>query len=340
MSKVYFLKLKEKEPEKLTEAGKKISTLFSNFFDLNDKVAVKLHFGEEGSDTYLSPVLVKAIYQNLKVKEAVLVDCTVLYKSKRSLASSHKKLAQEHGFGFAPIEILDGEKGDEEIKIPIAKKHFSEVKIGKGLEKFNAILAISHLTGHVLTGFGGALKNIGMGFGSKGGKLEMHQVFNLKITRDKCLGCGICQRECPAEAIVIEANKAKIDQEKCIGCGKCIAVCPQEAVSIPWNDGSSSDLQERIVEYALGALKDKKAFFVNVLLDITPACDCRKGKQEPIMENIGILASEDIVAIDQASLELVGKENFEKPGQDPSIKIDYAQKLGLGKKNYQLVEID
>jgi len=341
MSKVYFLKLKEKDPQKLIEAGRKISGLFSNFFDSNDKVAIKLHFGEEGSDTYLRPVLVRAIYENLKnkVKEIALVDCTVLYRSQRALASSHEKLAKEHGFDFAPIEILDGEKGDEEIKISVGQKHFSEVKIGRGLESFNSILAISHLTGHILTGFGGALKNVGMGLGSKGGKLEMHQAFKLKIRKTSCLGCGICQRECPAEAITIKNNKAEINQAKCIGCGKCITVCSQGAVEIPWADSSSRDLQERIVEYTFGVLKNRKAFFVNVLMDITPGCDCQKGKQQPMMEDIGLLGSSDIVAIDQASLDLAGKNNFEKSGVDPAVKIDYAQKLGLGNKKYQLIEI-
>ncbi len=342
MSKVYFLKLKEKNPQKLIEAGRKISGLFPNFFDSNDKVAIKLHFGEEGNDTYLNPILVRTIYENLKnkVKEPVLIDCTVLYKGRRALASSHKELAKEHGFDFAPIVIADGERGDEEIKIPVGQKHFSEVKIGKALENFNSLLVISHLTGHILTGFGGALKNIGMGLGSKGGKLEMHQAFNLKIRKTSCIGCGICQRECPAEAITIKNNKAEINQAKCIGCGKCIAICSQGAVEIPWADSSSRDLQERIVEYTFGVLKNRKAFFINVLMDITPGCDCQKGKQQPMMEDIGILGSCDIVAIDQASLDLAGKDKFKKPGVDPSIKINYAQKLGLGEKDYQLVEIN
>ena len=341
MSKVYFLEVKNQTPEILAKAGEKIFQVFSDFFNKNDEVAIKLHFGERKSKTRLSPLLVKAIFEKLKekVKKIVLTDCNVLYKSERSIGSTHQRLARENGFNFAPILIADGEKGEGEMEIEINQKHFKKVKIGKGVKDFNAILAISHLTGHGMTGFGGALKNVGMGLGSKSGKLEMHQAFNLKIDQEKCLGCGICQRECPAEAITLKNKKAEIDFQKCLGCGRCIAICPQEAVEIPWGDTSSENLQERIVEYALGALKGKKAFFVNVLLDITPNCDCINSIQEPMAEDIGLLASEDIVSLEKASLDLVGKEKFEGPGIDPMVQINYAQQLGLGKKDYQLIKI-
>jgi hypothetical protein len=341
MSKVYFFKIKKQSPEILREAGKKISEVFSDFFGTEDKVAIKLHFGERKSKTHLNPVLVKAIYDRLvrKVKKVVLTDCNVLYKGERSLGSTHKKLAQDNGFDFAPILIADGEKGEDEMKIELGQKHFKEVKIGAGIKDFNSILAISHFTRHGGSAFGGALKNVGMGFGSKGGKLEMHQAFKLEINSEICVGCGICQRECPAGAIEILQGKAKIDFKKCIGCGRCIAVCPNGAVEIPWGASSSKDLQERIVEYAFGVLKGKKAFFVNVLLDITPSCDCINSIQKPMVPDIGILASEDIVAIDKASLDLVGKEKFEGPGVDPMIQINYAEELGLGKRDYQLIKI-
>lgn len=341
MSKVYFLKVKKQSDEILRKAGKKISEVFSDFFSIEDKVVIKLHFGERGSKTYLSPVLAKAIWEELdeKVKKAVLMDCTVLYRGERSFGSSHKKLAEDNGFGFASIMIADGEKGDEIIKIEINQKHFKEIKVGAGIKDFNSLLAISHLTAHDSTGFGGAFKNIGMGLGSKGGKLAMHQAFKLEVNQDLCQGCGTCQKECPAEAIIIKNKKAQINHQKCIGCGKCISVCPYGAVKIPWGEGSSKNLQERIVEYAYGILKGRKNFFINVLLDITPGCDCIRGVQEPMIEDIGILGSEDIVAIEQASLDLAGEEKFKKFGVDPFWQINYAQKLGLGKKDYQLIEV-
>jgi len=339
MSKVYFLELKNQN--NLKEAGKKISRVFSDFFEAGDKVAVKLHFGERNNKTYISPVLVQSIYEQLatKVKKAVLIDCTVLYKSERSLGSSHINLAKENGFDFAPILIADGEKGNEEIEIEINQKHFKKVKIGKAMENFNGLLTISHLTGHGSAAYGGALKNVGMGLGSKAGKLAMHEAFDIKVNPATCIGCGACVSECPTGAIILEDNVAKINKDKCISCGQCISVCPAGAVEIPWGSGSSESLQERIVEYTLGALKNKKSFFINVLLDVTANCDCVRRAQSPIMEDIGILASTDIVAVDKASLDLAGIGNFRKEGLDPLVQINYAQKLGLGSSNYKLEKI-
>ena len=341
MSEVYFLEIKRKSPEILIKAGEKTSKLFFDLFDKKDKVAVKVHFGEKGSDTFLSPVLVKSLYAGLKrkVKNAVLVDCTVLYKSERSFAKSHEKLAREHGFSFAPISILDGEKGQDNIKIKVNKKHFKEVKIGAGIKNFNSVLAISHFKGHGLTGFGGALKNVGMGLGSKAGKLVMHKAFKLKIDPVLCRGCRACQRNCSVDAIFFKNEKAQINYDKCIGCGLCVSICPFNAVKMEIGEVLSKELQERIVEYAFGVLKNRKSFFINVLLDITPGCDCLRGLQRPMTADIGILISKDIVAIEQASLDLVGKKYFEKPDINPEVQINYAQKLGLGEKKYKLITI-
>lgn len=336
--RVYFLKLRNPTGEELVEAGQRISETFKVFFGMDDKVAIKVHFGERDSKTRLNPLLVKEVYKNLKplVRGAVLIDCNVLYKGDRSFGSSHKRLAEDNGFDFAPIVIADGEKGENEMGVEVNLKHFKKVRLGGALKDFNGILAVSHFTGHSAAGIGAAIKNVGMGLGSKAGKLEMHQAFNLRMNSDVCRGCGKCHRECPANAITLKNQKAKINYQKCISCGRCISECPFSAIEIPWGDSSSNDLQEKIAEYAFGALLGRKAFFINVLTGITARCDCARDPQVPIIEDVGILASEDIVAIDQASLDLAGKEIFIKPGMDPQAQIDYAARIGLGSKGYQI----
>ena len=342
MSKVYFYKIEKQSTDVMYDAGKKLSDIISKSFGLKDSVAIKVHFGEQGNETYLKPDFAKAVCEDLKtkVKDMALVDCTVLYKGARSFGSGHKKVAIDHGFNFAPVEILDGEKGDEETKIKIGGKHFKEAKIGKGIEKFNAILAISHFKGHGAAGFGGALKNIGMGLGSKGGKMAMHQTFKIVPNSKVCIGCGTCVRNCPVGALSLENGKAKIDYGKCIGCGFCISICPVGAIEIPWRSQSAKDLQERIVEYAAAVLKGRKSFFVNVLTSITKDCDCHGAPQKQIMKDIGILLSDDIVAIEEASLDLAGRESFSKIGIDPEDQVNHAVLMGLGKKQYELINLN
>ena len=312
MSKVYLLRTTGKDKDSLTAAGQKIFQIFSD--------------------------QVKA-----KTKETVLTDCTVLYKGDRSFASSHLQLAKNQGFDFADIIIADGEKGREEMKVPVNLKHFQEVRLGAGLKDYNFLLAITHFTGHGMAGIGGALKNIGMGLGTKGGKMDMHQHFDLEVNADLCTGCGTCARECAGGAISVVDGLARIDKNKCLHCALCISICPVGAVQRPFgaaSAGTSRDLQERIVEYAFGALKDRKSYFVSALLDITPHCDClREGFKDPVVQDIGILASDDIVSIDQASLDLTGKNHFTTPDMNPQNQIDYAAQIGLGEKKYELVEI-
>ncbi len=342
MAKVYFYKIEKQSPEVLAEAGKKVSGIISDFFSAEDKVAGKVHFGERGNGTYLGPDFTKAVCEVLKskVENLALVECTVMYKGGRSFGSGHKQIALEHGFDFAPVEILDGENGNEEVKIKIDGKHFKEAKIGKGIEKYNAVLAISHFKGHMAASFGGALKNIGMGLGSKGGKMAMHQSFKIASNPEICVGCGMCASKCPAGAISIENAKAKIDYEKCLGCGLCISVCPFGAIEIPWRSQTAKDLQEKIAEYAAAVLQGRKCFFVNALVNITKFCDCHDSATELIMKDIGILMSDDIVALEEASLDMAGRENFTRPGADPEDQVNHAVAMGLGKKEYELVSLN
>lgn len=308
-----------------------------DFSKLGKNVAIKVHFGEKGCDTFVSPELVKKIYQKIisMGKKATLVECNVLYKGERTHASSHIKLAKEHGFDFAPIDILDGEFGDNFIIV-------NGCKLGAGIKKYDSMIVISHFKGHMATGFGGALKNIGMGLGSRAGKLAMHSNINPKILPNKCSGCGICVEYCNVKAISLIEGKSEIDPKLCEGCAMCIATCPNGAIMIPWQSETSEGLQKKIVDYAssvLSLFKDKITF-INILENITEDCDCMGERQIPVIKNIGYITGNNIVVVDKASLDLANKAGFQKvhPNINKNIQIDYAIQRGLGESNYNLNE--
>ena len=344
MSIVYFFESDSEsfDPKELADV---LEPLFGELSD--GKTALKLHFGERKGDTYLKPRWVEPIYNSLdrKSKECVLLECTVLYKSPRAFASTHKEVARENGFTFAPIVIADGERGNDETEVEIEGEIFDRVKLGSSLDNYDSLVVLTHFTGHLGSGFGGALKNIGMGLGSKAGKMEMHGNFDLKISSNKCVACGECVDHCPEEAISIfskgfptNSKTASIDKEKCVGCGSCIAVCPEEAVKIPWASRSRRGLQERISEYAKGVVKNRNTLFVNFLLNITKKCDCVNKKQEPFTDDIGVLVSEDPVAVDQASIDIIGKSKFmiSEMMVSPDRQLKHAEKIELGEREYEI----
>jgi uncharacterized protein len=326
MSKVYFSKDLEKIIEKM------------DFSKLGKKVAVKVHFGEEGCVTYLNPNLVRKVYEKITGlgKETSLIECNVLYKGSRTNKADHLKTAKDHGFDM-PIDILDGEFGSE----------FTEIegcKIGKGIKKYDSLVVFSHFKGHMAAGFGGALKNIGMGLGSRAGKMDMHSKVNPSVDLEKCIGCGICIENCNAEAISLENGKASIDPEKCEGCAMCISVCENKAVKVPWQGRTAEDLQKRIADYSKAVLSlFPKAIFINVLKNITEACDCMGQAQKPMMKDVGFLFSDDIVAADMAGLDLAekySKGNFSKINSiNKKKQIEFAENLGLGSSRYELIEL-
>lgn len=332
MSKVYFSK------NNVDGLAKKVLPRFSG------KTGIKVHFGEPGNVTHLSPKTVTDVYNVAKKTEddISLIECNVLYKSDRAETLSHIKVAKDHGFDFAPIDICD-EDGD--WVVPIDLKYFKETKLGKSLEEYKNIITVSHFKGHSANGFGGALKNIGMGLGSRAGKMAMHKAFELKVDDNKCIACGICADKCPAEAIAVK-NKANINLKKCIGCAACITNCPQNAVDFAWDTQSSKELQEKIVEYVYGVLKNiKPVGFFNELKNITADCDCYDVVMKKEVPDIGFLASNDPVAIDQASFDLVNKaagydliERLHKI--DATAQLEYAQEIGLGSREYELIDID
>lgn len=309
-----------------------------DFTVLGKKVAIKVHFGERGNVTYLPPEMARKVYEKIKSlgKDAALVECNVLYKGSRTNTKDHIATAKEHGFDM-PIDILDGEVEQNTVEI-------NGCKIGKGIENYDSLVVLTHFKGHMMAGFGGSIKNLGMGLGSRAGKLDMHSTIKPSVNQDKCIGCGVCIKNCNAEAIYFTENKAQVDDKKCVGCAMCIAVCESRAIDVPWQGGTSERLQKKMVEYSSAILsKFANPIFINVLHNITEECDCMGTKQTPMMQDIGILAANDIVAIDKASLDLADKYSQNKFSKINSVdkynQIKVAEELGLGSADFELVEI-
>ncbi|MBD3155524.1 MAG: DUF362 domain-containing protein [Candidatus Aenigmarchaeota archaeon] len=336
-SKVYFYK----NLDELKSGTNKFIEMISKELG-EDNIGLKIHFGEGNNDTHIDPELLKDVTKYFNNPK--FVECNVLYKGTRTRKSDHIETAKKHGFGFLEIDILDGELGEEAVEVPINTPNTKFAKLGKGLEKYGKLIALTHFKGHGMSGFGGAIKNVGMGLGSRGGKLDMHSSLSPQVNRQTCIACKVCIENCPADAIKLVENKAGVNQDKCIGCAMCIAVCPTGAISSVPHE--SKRLMEKVVEYTLAATKNKEWWYINFLTNITYLCDCKGGKQKPFMKDIGILMSKDPVAIDKASIDLVikyneGNEPFEnKHGVEGSYILDYAEELGLGTQDYELIEIE
>jgi len=326
--------------------------------------AIKVHFGEAGGHTFIRPHLIRVFVEALKLLKArpFLTDTNTLYVGKRTNSVDHLELALKHGFGHevtgAPLIIADGLKGGAEIGVEVNRGGLGQAWIAAELAAADGLLVLSHFKGHELTGFGGALKNLGMGSASRRGKLNQHSDLKPKVVSKKCIGCGRCLRFCAHKALeVIESRKASINQEKCVGCAACIPVCPEEAIAIPW-ERDAEKFMRKMVEYGWAALQSKgrQAFFVNFLTSVSPLCDCLNHSDAPIVSDLGILASCDPVALDAASAELVNQapglagsalpEEALPAGADKwlalhpqcpwTYQLDYAEEIGLGRRDYKL----
>ncbi len=364
---VFFTDLRAKNGLSLLD---KVENLFSKagfdqLIDPKDMVAIKLHFGERGNTAFIRPQFIRRIVN--KVNEfggkPFLTDANTLYVGSRANAIDHLHTAIENGFDYsvagAPLVIADGLNGKDYVKVKINKKHFKEVKIASAIHHADALLVVSHFKGHEATGFGGAIKNLGMGSGSRSGKQMMHSNVLPKVDENKCIGCAKCTLWCPAKAIKVVGQKAQIDEAKCMGCGECTVTCPSNAIAINWKT-DPEEFQEKIVEYAIGAAKGlkNKIGFISFVMNVTPDCDCCGWSDAPIVNDVGILASTDPVAIDQASVDLVNKQkalpntrldgyHFDlddkfggvHPMIDWAIQLEYGEEAGLGTRKYNLIKV-
>lgn len=365
MSKVYFIDFHTHARQNIF---KKTELLLQKAgfdqLDMNQKlVAIKMHFGEPGNMAFIRPNYVAPIARKIKANGGLpfLTDANTLYKGGRSNAVDHLQAALENGFNplttGCNVIIADGVKGTEYREVEINQKHCKTAKIGSAVADADVLVSLAHFKGHEMAGVGGTLKNVGMGSGAVGGKLEMHSDASPVIVRETCTGCGVCEENCAHNAIHLDAdNIAGIDYEKCVGCGQCIAVCRYDAAQA----GSNSEyMQEKMMEYAWAILSHKPAFHINFITDVSPQCDCWGFNDVPLVHNIGILASSDPVAIDRACADLVNQapvlENSQigkswKPGMDkfnlvfPQVRwqdgLDYAESLGLGTQTYELVKVE
>lgn len=352
MSKVFFIKSEVgSSDDALSEKLKALITkenLFG-FISEKDMVAVKTHFGESDKSGYPRPVILKKVGELVREKNALpfMTETSTLYKGNRDNAVIHIEHAIRQGFGFEntgmSIIMSDGLYGDEEIDVPINGKLYNSVKIASLIVKSHALVCVSHFTGHLIAGFGAAVKNMGMGCASRKGKMIQHSTAKPEIMAELCSRCRQCVTWCPEQAITMTDDSAIINTDKCIGCGECLAVCRFDAVKYNWG-ATYEELQKKIVEHAFGVYRanEGKGVYINILTRISKDCDCMP-RYENICGDIGILVSYDPVALDAASLDLVeksaGKNLSDMAYNIPyRFQIDYAEEIGFGNADYELIQ--
>lgn len=364
-SKVYFANLRANPNENLLQKLRRL-ILRAGYADLDLKgkfVALKIHFGEMGNLAFLRPNYARVVADVTKEcgGKPFLTDANTLYVGSRKNALDHLETAYENGFNpFATgchVIIADGLKGTDEVLVPVNGQYVKEAKIGRAVMDADFLVSITHFKLHECTGIGGVLKNIGMGCGSRAGKMEMHSNGKPTVNQETCIGCGACAKTCAHDAISFNAKKkAFIDKSKCAGCGRCVGRCPKDAVHAAF-DEKYEILNKKICEYSLAILQNMPSFHISFVVDVSPFCDCHAENDVPIVPNVGMFASLDPVALDLACAEAVNRQpvvpnsvlaskgskgdHFQAMHPETSWRslVEYGAKIGLGSLEYDLIEI-
>ena len=372
-SKVYFTsfrtRLGEGLPHKLQRFLKAAGI---GEIDMSGKfVAIKMHFGELGNIAYLRPNYAKAVADLVRELGGIpfLTDCNTLYPGSRKNAIEHLYCAWENGFtplsAGCPVIIADGLKGTDDVEVPVeGGEYVKSAKIGRAIMDADVFISLSHFKGHEMTGFGGAIKNIGMGCGSRAGKKEQHSNGKASIDEAACRGCRQCLKECANDALHFdaEARKMRINQDNCVGCGRCVGACNFDAISFA-NDAAISELNCRMAEYTKAVVDGRPQFHISLVLDISPYCDCHPENDAPILPDIGMFCSTDPLALDQACVDaclkaqplpdsILGDHMREEgfcdhhdhfvnttPESEYQTCLAHAEKIGLGSREYNLIEV-
>ena len=300
---------------------------------LEKTTPLKVHFGEKGNTTFITPDNYSGIKKYLKENDinTCYIETNVLYKGSRTLTKDHIETAKEHGFTDLDIVIADGDTDRAYQDIEIDGEIFKKCKIGYKFKDYNSYIVLAHFKGHVAAGFGGSIKQLGMGFASRGGKLNQHSD-EIPIISNKCTSCGTCEQKCPVNAIKLE-KRAIIDKNICIGCASCSTVCPCNAINNSWED---SNFFKKLGEYAYAAACGKTNIYFNFVFNVTKDCDCMGKSMKAIAPNVGIFAGTDPVAVDTASLDKLQEMTNSKIFDSARITLEHTQKLGLGNIEYKL----
>ena len=370
-SKVYFTDFRTRVGVSLTEKLQRlIKKAGINDIDMDGKfVAIKMHFGELGNLSYLRPNYAKAVADVVKEcgGKPFLTDCNTLYPGSRKNALEHLDCANINGFNTittgCQIIIGDGLRGTDDITVPVRNGEYcKEAYIGRAVMDADIFISLTHFKGHESTGFGGAIKNIGMGCGSRAGKMQQHNSGKPIVHDDLCRGCRRCAKECGSDAITYENGKAVINQDICKGCGRCIGACAFDAIENQ-NWDANEILGRKMAEYSQAVCDGRPTFHISLVRDISPNCDCHGENDAPILPDVGIFASFDPVALDQACVDACLhatpmpnsqlSDNLADPhwhhhhdnflDSNPNVRwketLEHAEKIGLGTREYELIQM-